>query len=70
MPAEIMELAKEYKVMGIPFDSSHTDLLYAKFKTIAVEAIRLKPSGGKRHLKDSLFSHPCSFSSQDIKAGG
>ena len=70
MPAEIMELAKEYKIMHFPVDGSHTDMLYRQFKYIAVEVIQPKASGGKRDLKASMLSRPCSFSSQEIKFGG
>ena len=46
MPAEIMELAKEYKIMRFPVDGSHTDMLYRQFKYIAVEVIQPRHQEG------------------------
>ena len=70
MPAVVTDLAKQYKIMGIPIDSTHTDMLYEKFKYIPVEILQLNPVEGKRNLRTSMLSAPSSFSSQEIKCGG
>ena len=70
MPAVVIELAKEYKIMGFPVESTHTDMLYQQFKYIPVEVLKLQATGGKRDLRDSMLCGPCSFSSSEVKYGG
>ena len=70
MPAKIAELAKEYKITGLPIDGSNTDSVFNQFKYIPVEVIQLKPSGGKKSLASSMLHSPCAFSCSDIKGGG
>ena len=69
-PAKIVELAKEYKITGVPFDAIHIDQLYNEFKHIPTEMIKLKPPPTvKGDLRSSILSQPCTFSDQEIKDG-
>ena len=64
------DMTKEYKIMGVPLSATYTDQIYRQFKHVGVELLKLKPPADKKNLRDSLFSRPCSFSSNEIKGGG